>query len=211
MRNIHWRRRGCQKHVMLLLLWNVRLSASRIFVDICTLQAGAGRLGDFFARLVGAHEALQVSGIDHTTVDFELGERVINLRCRELVSEGHERVSERLSIDLTADLKGLKGLEDGLVVIGAAGHFAREQSHHLREVHRSIGLVKHRLCLSAGDGLAVVGEGSGQVRRGQQTVLVHIHDAERLLELLDGGVGERVEDVGFLGHGGKVEGLKVLL
>ena len=28
----------------------------------------------------------------------------------------------------------------------------------------------------------------------------HVHDAEGLLELLDSGVGEGVEDVGFLGH-----------
>jgi hypothetical protein len=39
-----------------------------------------------------------------------------------------------------------------------------------------------------------------EVRGGEETVLVGVHDAEGLLELLDGGVGEGVEDVGLLGH-----------
>ena len=37
----------------------------------------------------------------------------------------------------------------------------------------------------------------------QHLYLVGVHDAEGLLELLDGGVGEGVENVGFLRHGGK--------
>ena len=36
----------------------------------------------------------------------------------------------------------------------------------------------------------------------QHLYLVGVHDAEGLLELLDGGVGEGVENVGFLRHGG---------
>jgi len=161
-------------------------------------------------RLVGGHKALQVGSVDHTTIDFELSERVVNLRCRELVAEGHEGVSECFSIDLSVDLEGLERLDDGLIIISAAGHLARKQGHHLGEVHWSIGLVQHRLGLSAGDGFTVVGEGGGQVGSGQKTVFVHIHDAEGLLELLDGRVGEGVEDVCFLGHVG-AEGLVVLL
>ena len=38
----------------------------------------------------------------------------------------------------------------------------------------------------------------------QHLYLVGVHDAEGLLELLDGGVGEGVEDVGLLGHLGGV-------
>merc|ERR1719320_192169 len=36
--------------------------------------------------------------------------------------------------------------------------------------------------------------------RRQKTILVSIHDAKSFLELLDGRVGEGLEDVGFLGH-----------
>ena len=39
-----------------------------------------------------------------------------------------------------------------------------------------------------------------EVGGGEEAVLVGVHDAEGLLELLDGGVGEGVEDVGLLGH-----------
>ena len=45
-------------------------------------------------------------------------------------------------------------------------------------------------------------KGRHQVVRGEQTVLVGVHDAKGLLELLDGRVGEGVEDVSFLAHGG---------
>jgi len=166
------------------------------------LGGGRGNSGEWtvVGCLVGGHETLEVGSVDHAAVDLELGEGIVNLRGRELVSEGHERVSEGLGVDLAVDLEGLEGLDDGLVVVGAAGHLASEEGHHLGEVHGAVGLVKHALCLSSGDGLAVVGEGGGQVRGRQQAVLVNIHDAEGLLELLDGGVGEGVEDVGFLGH-----------
>jgi len=152
--------------------------------------------------LLGAHESLEVFGVDHATVHLELGERIVALRCAELVSEGHEGVSEGLGVDLSVDLEGLEGLEDGLVIVGSAGHLASEQGHHLGEVHGSGSLVKHALGLAGPDGLAVVAEGSHEVGGGDETVLVAVHDAEGLLELLDGGVGEGVENVGFLRHGG---------
>jgi len=149
---------------------------------------------------LGGHESLKVGSVDHATIDLELREGIVDLGGRELVSKGHERVSESLGIDLSVDLEGLERLEDGFVIIGSTGHLASEKGDHLGEVHGSVSLVEHGLGLSSADGLAVVGEGGGQVRGGQKTVLVHVHDAEGLLELLDGGVGERVENVGFLGH-----------
>jgi len=142
-----------------------------------------------------------VFGVDHATVNLELREGIVALGGRELVAEGHEGVSEGLSVDLAVDLEGLEGLEDGLVVVSAASHLAGEQGHHLGEVHGSGGLVQHTLGLAGADGLAVVAEGSHEVRGRDETVLVTVHDAEGLLELLDGGVGEGVEDVGLLGHG----------
>ena len=56
------------------------------------------------------------------------------------------------------------------------------------------------LSVTAANALAVGAESSDQVRGGEETVLVSIHDTEGLLELLDGGVGERFEDVSFLRH-----------
>jgi len=150
--------------------------------------------------LVGAHEALEVSGVDHSTVDLELGEGVVDLGGGELVAEGHEGVSEGLGVDLAVDLEGLERLEDGFVIVSATGHLASEQGHHLGEVHGSVGLVEHGLGLSASNGLAVVGKSGGEVAGAEETILVNVHDTEGLLELLEGGVGERVENVGLLGH-----------
>ena len=56
------------------------------------------------------------------------------------------------------------------------------------------------LSVSAADALAVGAEGSHEVGGGEKAVLVSIHDTESLLELLDGGVGERFKDVCFLRH-----------
>jgi len=150
--------------------------------------------------LVGAHETLEVGGVDHSTVDLELGEGIVNLGGGELVAEGHEGVSEGLGVNLAVDFEGLEGLEDGFVVVSATGHLASEKGHHLGEVHGSVSLIEHGLGLSASNGLSVVSESGGEVAGAEETVLVDVHDAEGLLELLEGGVGERVEDVGLLGH-----------
>ena len=66
----------------------------------------------------------------------------------------------------------------------------------------SKGRQRTNLGLSATDVLAVGTEGSDEVGGGEEAVLVRVHDAEGLLELLDGRVGEGVENVGFLRHGG---------
>jgi len=141
-----------------------------------------------------------VGSIDHATVNLELGEGVVNLRGGKLVSEGHEGMSEGFSINLAVDLEGLEGLEDGLVVISTTGHLASEEGDHLGEVHGSVSFIEHALGLSASDGLAVVGEGSDKVVGTEETILVNVHDAEGFLELLEGRVGEGVENVGLLGH-----------
>ena len=48
--------------------------------------------------------------------------------------------------------------------------------------------------------LSVGAEGGHEVGGGEEAVLVSIHDTESLLELLDGRVGEGLEDIGFLRH-----------
>jgi len=150
--------------------------------------------------LLRAHETLEVGSVDHATVNLELGEGVVDLGGGELVAEGHEGVSEGLGVDLAVNVEGVEGLEDGLVVVSAASHLAGEEGHHLGEVHGAIGLIKHALGLTGGDGLAVVAEGGHQVGGAEETVLVDVHDAEGFLELLQGRVGELVENVGLLGH-----------
>jgi len=177
---------------------------------LCAREAGAAAAGcagviqlptaALYSHLVGAHETLQVGGVDHATVDLELSESIVDLGGGELVAEGHEGVSEGLGVDLAVDLEGLEGFEDGLVVIGATGHLASEEGDHLGEVHGAGSLIKHGLSLTASNGLAVVAEGSDEVIGAEETVLVGVHDAKSLLELLDSGVGEGVENVGLLGH-----------
>jgi len=142
-----------------------------------------------------------VGGIDHTTINLELGEGIIDLGGRELVAKGHEGVSEGLGVNLAVHLESLEGLEDGLVVVSAAGHLVGEEGDHLGEVHWAISLIEHVLGITGGDGLAVVGEGSDEVIGREEAVLVDVHDTEGLLELLDGRVGEGIENVGLLGHG----------
>ena len=56
------------------------------------------------------------------------------------------------------------------------------------------------LGITTTNALSMGSEGSHQVRGGEETVLVSIHDTEGLLELLDSRVGERFEDVSFLRH-----------
>jgi len=142
-----------------------------------------------------------MSSINLTVINLHLSKSIVDLSGRELVSEGHQGVPESLGVDLAVLLEGLKRSEDDIVIIGSTGHLGGEQGDHLGEVHGAIHFVKHGLCLATTNVLAMGSEGGAQVVGIQQTVLVGIHDAESLLELLDGGVGERVEDVGFLRHG----------
>merc|ERR1719209_1043021 len=109
---------------------------------------------------------------------------------------------EIVGIDLAVDLEGLEGGKDDVIIVGSTGHLGGEEGDHLGEVHGSIHLVEHSLCLSTTDVLAVSAEGGDEVGGGQKSVLVSVHDAKGLLELLDGRVGEGVEDVGFLRHDG---------
>ena len=91
-----------------------------------------------------------MSGVDHATVDLELAEGIVDLAGGELVTEGHEGVSEGLGVNLAVDFKGFEGLEDGFVVVSAAGHLGGEEGDHLGKVHGSISLIKHALEITHG-------------------------------------------------------------
>ena len=56
------------------------------------------------------------------------------------------------------------------------------------------------LGITTTNALSMGTEGRHKVGGGEKTVLISIHDTESLLELLDGRVGEGLEDIGFLGH-----------
>merc|ERR1711892_521861 len=109
-------------------------------------------------------------------------------------------MSESLGVNISVHFECLKGSKDDIIIIGSTGHLA--------EVHGSVHLVKHGLGFSASNVLSVGGESCHQVGGGQEAVLVSVHDAKGFLELLDGGVGEGFEDVGFLRH---LEGVVVLV
>ena len=48
----------------------------------------------FFALFLGHHYTFQMGSVDHSSIDLELPEGIINLRTAELLPPGHERVSE---------------------------------------------------------------------------------------------------------------------
>merc|ERR1719151_129950 len=147
--------------------------------------------------LLGHHQALQVGGVDHALIDLHLSEGIVDLGGGELDTEGHEGVSEGIGIDLAINLEGFEGGKDDVVVVGSSGHLGGEEGDHLGEVHGSVHLIEHGLGLSTANVLAVGTEGSDEIGGGEEAVLVSVHDAEGLLELLDGRVGEGVENVGY--------------
>jgi len=142
-----------------------------------------------------------VGGVDHALVNLHLREGVVDFAGGELDTEGHEGVPEGVGINLAVNLEGLEGGKDDVIIVGSTGHLGGEEGDHLGEVHGSVSLIKHALGLTAGDIFAMVSEGSHEIISGEKAVLVDVHDTESLLELLDGRVGEGVENVGLLGHG----------
>ena len=61
------------------------------------------------------------------------------------------------------------------------------------------------LGITTTNALSMGSKGGHEVGGGEEAVLVSIHDTESLLELLDGRVGEGLEDIGFLRHLGLCE------
>ena len=61
------------------------------------------------------------------------------------------------------------------------------------------------LGITTTNALSMGSEGGHEVGGWEEAVLVSIHDTESLLELLDGRVGEGLEDIGFLRHLGLCE------
>merc|ERR1712066_1046279 len=117
-------------------------------------------------------------GINHTILNKEFTECVVYFRCAKFVTKGHKGVFEHVCVDFAVDFEGIESLEDGIVIISTSGHL-------LCEIDGSGGLCEHALGLTVGDGFADRAESSDNVRGRQETILVCVHDTERLLELLD--------------------------
>jgi len=141
-----------------------------------------------------------VGCVNHAAVDLELGEGIVDLGGGELVAEGHQLGSEGLGVDLAVLLESLEGSEDDIVIIGTTSHLGGEKGDHLGEVHGSINLIEHSLGITTTNALSMGSKGGHEVGGGEEAVLVSIHDTKSLLELLDGRVGEGLEDICFLGH-----------
>ena len=52
------------------------------------------RVGFLFIILLGHHQPLELSAVDHSSFDLKLAERVVDLVGAELLPPGHHRVSE---------------------------------------------------------------------------------------------------------------------
>lgn len=148
-----------------------------------------------FVVLLCDHEALEVLSIDHAAVDLELAESVVDLIGGELLTPGHQGVTEHLCVDLAVDLEGFEGSHDDVIVVGSSGHLLGEQCHHLGEVDRSGGLSHHVGSLAVAYWPADGGEGGFEVGGGDDSILVVVDDAESFFELLDLFLTEEGEDV----------------
>merc|ERR1711944_107689 len=94
------------------------------------------------------------------------------------------------------DFESLEGLMDGIVIISASGHLFCEKHDHLCEIDWAWGFAKHALGFTVGNGFTHGVEGGDDVRGGQETVLISIHDTEGLFELLNLPLREESKHVG---------------
>lgn len=141
----------------------LRLGSSRRFTALLVLGAG-GQHGD---QLLGVDEAL--------VVDLHLVVGLVDLVGGELVAPGHERVPQPLRVDLALGVEGLEGVDDNIVVVGAAGHAVGEEGEQLCEVDGAGCLADHVVELLLRCQPAERVEGGAEVVLADDTVLVVIH------------------------------------
>ena len=133
--------------------------------------------------------------VDLAALDLELREGLIDFGPAELIAVSHQRVTKHFRVDLPVHLEGAERLQDDVIVVGAARHLLREERDQLREVDGPGRLGQHRTGVRLGNGPADVGEGRHEVRGGNDAVVIHVHDAESLFELLNLLRGEKGENV----------------
>jgi hypothetical protein len=136
-----------------------------------------------------------VLGVDHPPVDLELTESIVDLVGAEFLAPGHQGVTEHLGVDLPVDFEGLKGSHDDVVIVGTSGHLLGEECDHLGEVDGAGRLAHHVARFTVADGPPDGGEGSLEVGRSDDAVLVIVDDAESLFKLLNLFLAEEGEDV----------------
>merc|ERR1719400_842983 len=137
----------------------------------------------FLAFLLGHHYTFQVGSVDHSPVDLELAEGIVNLAGTELLSPGHQRVSEHLGVNLTVDLEGFKGSDNHIVVISSSRHLLGEQGDHLGEVDRAGGLAYQVVGFGIRDWSSDTDEGGLQVVGCDDSILVHVNDSKSFLDV----------------------------
>merc|ERR1719352_1829348 len=91
----------------------------------------------FFSFLLGNHKGFQVLGIDHSSVNLEFPEGIINFGAGEL-----------LTVDLSVNFESFEGSHNDIIVISSAGHLLCKEGDHLGEVDGSWGLTDHVVGLS---------------------------------------------------------------
>merc|ERR1719268_237511 len=141
-------------------------------------------------------KTFQMCGINHTILNKEFTECVVDFGCAKFVTKGHEGVFEHICVDFAVDFEGIESLEDGVIIISTSGHLLCEKHNHLCEVDGSGGFCEHALGLTIGNGFANRVEGGDNVSGRQKTVFVCVHDTESFLELLDLPLGEESKNVG---------------
>lgn len=137
------------------------------------------RLRGFTAFLLlgaGGQHGDESLGVDEALiVDVHLVVRLVDLVGGELVSPGHERVSEPFRVDLPFVVEALESVDDDVVVVRAAGHAVGEEGQQLGKVNGAGSLADHFLELLLGGEPADRVEGGAEVVLADDTVLVGVY------------------------------------
>merc|ERR1719290_18892 len=167
-----------------LLLLLLLLGSTLIFCRFFSSNFyGSGLFNLLLFLLLGNKETNNVLALDHVVlIDLELTEDVVNLRCGELVSPGHECVLEHTGIDLALNVVSLEGLDDEVIgVIALTSHLALEHLDHGIISASTADLSQHLGKLILRHQLADIVEGSSEIILIDCAILVNVHKLEALL------------------------------
>lgn len=145
-------------------------------VSMMTMMEYLRGLAALLLLSAGGEHGDQLRGVDEAlVVDIHLVVRLVDLVGGELVAPGHERVPEPLGVDLALVVEGLEGVDDDVVLVGAAGHAVREEGEELSEVDGAGCLINHLVELLLRRQPAERVEGGAQIVLADDAVLVVVH------------------------------------